>query len=99
MLSVCGVRCSTDCKAYQVECDGCPELHGKVSWAVFYGAEQCPIYACATTKGLISCGECGLAPCQIWYDTRNPDATDAEFAADLASRLHNLHTTNPDISK
>ena len=90
MLSICGVRCRTDCKAYQVECDGCTELLGKVSWAVFYGTEQCPIYACATGKGLTSCGECGLAPCQIWHDTRNLEATDAEFAADLASRLHNL---------
>jgi hypothetical protein len=90
MLSVCGVNCSTDCRSYKVECEGCNELHGHVSWAVFYGRERCPIYDCAEDKGLTSCGNCGLAPCQVWYDTRNPDATDAEFEADINSRLANL---------
>lgn len=90
MLSVCGVNCHTDCRAFKVECEGCNELQGHVSWTVFYGRERCPIYACALEKGFTSCGDCGLAPCQVWYDTRNPDATDAEFEADLNSRLANL---------
>lgn len=90
MLAVCGVNCATDCRAYKTECEGCNELGGKVSWAVFYGKERCPIYECALGKGLTSCGDCGLVPCQLWYDTRNPDASDEEFAADIASRLKNL---------
>jgi len=90
MQSVCGVICATDCRAYKVECDGCNELSGKVSWAVFYGRERCPIYDCAMSKGLSSCGDCGQAPCSVWYDTRNPDASDEEFAADLNSRLKHL---------
>ncbi len=90
MLSTCGVCCSTDCKAYHTECEGCNELLGKVSWAVYYGQEHCPIYACAANLGLTSCAQCGKAPCEIWYSTKNPDASDEEFAADLASRLHNL---------
>ena len=90
MLSVCGVNCKSDCRVYQVECAGCNELKGRVSWAAYYSKEHCPIYECAVQKGLSSCGDCGLAPCKIWYDTRNPDASDAEFAADIASRLNNL---------
>lgn len=90
MLSICGVCCKTDCRAYSAECAGCNELQGKVSWAAHYGQEHCPIYACALAKGLDSCAKCGKAPCEIWYRTKNPDATEEEFAADIASRLRNL---------
>lgn len=89
-LSVCGVNCSTDCRAYGIECEGCIALKGKVSWAEFYGATHCPIYSCVKDKGLESCGDCGQAPCLIWIETRNPEASDAEFQADLDSRLSNL---------
>ncbi len=89
-LSVCGVNCSTDCGAYGAECAGCLPLAGKVSWAVFYDLDVCPIYQCAQDRGLSSCGECGLAPCDTWLATRNPDASDEEFAADLKNRLSNL---------
>ncbi|PKN73034.1 MAG: hypothetical protein CVU50_04565 [Candidatus Cloacimonetes bacterium HGW-Cloacimonetes-3] len=90
MLSVCGVNCATDCRAYEAECKGCEALQGKVSWAEFYGKEECPIYACVKDKKLHSCGECGQAPCKVWYDTRNPDASDIEFSRDISSRLANL---------
>ena len=90
MLSKCGVNCSTDCHAYRTECAGCNELLGKVSWAQFYGQSHCPIYACVCSLGITSCGECGKAPCHIWYETKNPEATDEEFAADIQSRLQNL---------
>jgi hypothetical protein len=90
MLSVCGVNCHTDCKAFKTECEGCNELKGKVAWAEFYGREHCPIYDCALGKGFKSCGECNNRPCHVWYDTRNPDATDEEFDADINNRLANL---------
>lgn len=89
-ICVCGVHCATHCKAYQTECAGCIELGGKISWAVFYGKEYCPIYECVMRKGLASCAECGLAPCEIWKLTRNPEASDEEFAEDIARRLSNL---------
>lgn len=89
-ISVCGVNCTTDCRAFSIECEGCIELQGKVGWAEFYGMEHCPIYGCVREKGLVSCAVCGNAPCRIWFDTRNPDASDDEFAADLANRLQNL---------
>ncbi|MDY0319076.1 MAG: DUF3795 domain-containing protein [Candidatus Cloacimonadaceae bacterium] len=91
MISKCGVICASDCRAYSTECDGCNELDGQVSWAEFYGLNTCPIYACVLQKGLSTCADCGQAPCQIWYDTRNPDASDQEFMADIRSRLANLH--------
>ncbi len=90
MISKCGVICQIDCKAWQKECQGCNELSGKVSWAIFYNKEYCPIYECVVQKGLSNCGECGQAPCKIWIDTRNPDAGDEEFSADINSRLKNL---------
>ncbi len=89
-MARCGVICATDCHAYGSECEGCVALQGRVSWAVFLDREDCPIHACAVQKGLEHCGLCGAAPCQLWYDTRNPDASDAEFAADIESRLKNL---------
>ncbi|HNX01607.1 MAG TPA: DUF3795 domain-containing protein [Candidatus Cloacimonadota bacterium] len=92
MLSICGVNCRTDCHAFGTECIGCNELDGKVSWAVFYGKSTCPIYDCAMQKGLSSCGKCSDAPCKIWYETRNPDASDEEFEEDIASRMKNLNS-------
>lgn len=91
MLSVCGVCCKTDCQAYGSECAGCNELLGRVSWAMFYNLDECPIYACVYNKKLQSCKECGLAPCKTWYDTRNPEASDEEFLQDINSRLANLN--------
>jgi hypothetical protein len=90
MLSVCGIHCLTDCKAYKTECEGCNELTGKVSWAQFYGKTHCPIYECVEQKCIKSCNECGKAPCEIWHSTRNPEASDEEFDADIKSRLKNL---------
>ena len=98
MLSVCGVYCKTDCRAFGNECAGCVELEGRVSWAPYYGKERCPIYDCVTEKGLSSCGDCGMAPCKVWFDTRNPDVSDAEFKADLDNRLANLEKRNKEKS-
>lgn len=89
-MSKCGVICATDCRAFQTECEGCNELDGKVSWAPFYGLERCPIYQCVLDRGLESCAACGSAPCEIWIKTRNPDASDEEFEADISNRLRNL---------
>jgi len=95
-LSVCGVCCSTDCKAWQTECTGCTELEGRIPWAVFYDRDHCPIYDCVIAKGLSSCAFCGKAPCQVWLDTRDPSASDEQFNADIANRLKNLALLNTD---
>ena len=93
-LSKCGVNCSTDCKAYKVECDGCNELEGKVSWAKFLGKVLCPIYECSVVAGFADCKECGKAPCDLWFSTRDPDFTDEQFQADIDSRLKNLEKSH-----
>ncbi len=90
--SVCGVVCATDCRAYEIECDGCVKLQGQVDWARFYNDTHCPIYRCVMNKQISSCADCGLAPCEIWLNTRNPDASDEEFSNDIQSRLRNLIT-------
>lgn len=95
-MSRCGVICATDCHAFGAECEGCVALAGRVSWAAFLDRDDCPIYACAAGKGLSDCGQCGSAPCQLWYDTRNPDASDEEFAADITSRVANLRNLRKD---
>lgn len=89
-LSKCGVCCATDCKAYKIECDGCNELKGKVPWAKFYDKILCPIYECTVQKNFLSCDECGKAPCELWFSTRDPDFSDEEFQADIDSRLKNF---------
>jgi hypothetical protein len=90
MNSICGVNCLTDCGAFPKECSGCNKLLGKVPWAKFYGKVRCPIYDCAQDKGLTSCGDCGQAPCRVWFETRNPQVSEKEFKADIKSRLKNL---------
>ena len=89
-ISVCGVHCPSECRAYGAECAGCAALQGKVSWAAFYNRLHCPIWDCVQNKGLSSCAYCGKAPCDTWNDTRNPEASDEEFAADINRRLCNL---------
>lgn len=90
MISRCGVICETDCKAFHVECEGCNELEGRVSWAKYLGKTHCPIYTCAKDQGFDTCADCGKAPCTLWYETRDPEFSDEQFAADIANRLKNL---------
>lgn len=90
MLSRCGVCCSKDCTAYKKECEGCNELRVRVSWAVHYGKEFCPLYECAGERGHASCGDCAKAPCEVWLATRSPLMSDEEFNADIGNRLKNL---------
>ena len=90
-LSVCGVNCQVDCKAFGQECAGCNQLRGEVSWAIYLQKTVCPIFTCVSKKGFDSCGQCALVPCDIWLiETKNPDVSDADFAADIAKRLKNL---------
>ena len=91
-ISKCGVICEVDCHAFALECAGCNQLQGQVSWAAFYGKDTCPIFACALSNGYDNCGQCPDVPCKIWFQTRNPAATDEEFEADIRKRLKNLHS-------
>lgn len=90
IISKCGVICSRNCKAYKVECEGCNELEGRVSWAPYYNLEHCPIYSCVVEKGFATCADCGKQPCKLWMETRDPQFSDEEFEADISSRIVNL---------
>lgn len=90
MISVCGVYCEKECKAYPDECSGCNQIKGKVAWAKFYGKSVCPIYKCVQTKKFRTCLKCDKIPCRIWYETRNPELSDEQFNNELNWRLKNL---------
>jgi hypothetical protein len=91
IMTVCGVICEKECKAFEKECKGCNELAGKVAWAPEIGKETCPIYTCVQGKGLTSCGSCDKRPCDIWLiETKNPSVSEEAFLNDINSRLRNL---------
>lgn len=90
MISVCGVYCETECKAYPHECKGCNQIKGKVSWAKFYNKTVCPIYECVKTRKFKTCFECDKLPCKIWHETRNPELSDEELKQEINWRISNL---------
>lgn len=91
-ISVCGIYCDKECRAYGKECKGCNQLKGRVSWAKYLGKDVCPIYQCVIDKGLDNCGQCEKMPCKMWLvDTKNPDMSDEEYAKDLERRMKNLN--------
>lgn len=91
MMSVCGVYCEKECKAFGNQCSGCHQLNGKVSWAKYIGKETCPIYQCVKEKDFSTCKNCDKLPCEIWLEeTKNPAMTDEEFAKDISRRMKNL---------
>lgn len=87
-FSVCGTDCET-CSCYGTMCRGCNACQGKV----FHAPEgkACPIFECVTdNKGFKDCGECAMAPCEIWMNTRDPRYTDEEFADNVNARIQAL---------
>ena len=95
MITVCGVYCEKECRAFGDECEGCHQLQGKVSWAKFINKEVCPIYECVKAKGFTTCLECDQLPCNIWLiDTKNPDMSDKDYAEHLQDRINNLRNMN-----
>lgn len=90
-ITVCGVYCQSECKAFGKECVGCEVLEGEVTWVKEIGKQVCPIYSCVKKKKLQNCGECDKLPCEIWLvETKNPDLSDKEYSAEIAHRIDNL---------
>lgn len=78
MISLCGVNCG-ECEYLEQQCGGCAAIGGKVFWAHYTGSDTCPIYSCCVDKkGFAHCGECGELPCQIYFDTRDPNVSEEE---------------------
>lgn len=97
MMTVCGVFCETECHAFGIECAGCHQLRGAVSWTKFIGKSICPIYQCVLDRGFPSCADCPKLPCQIWLvETKNPDLIDAEYEQEILNRISNLKQPHPE---
>lgn len=95
MISVCGIYCETECKAFGDECKGCNQLQGKVAWTKFIGKSICPIYACVKDNEIANCGFCPDLPCQIMLvETKEPDKSDEQYAKDIKQRIENLKREN-----
>lgn len=93
-MSVCGMDCGA-CYCFGKLCNGCDSCEGKV----FHAPEgaACPIYDCVkNNRGLQDCGTCEEAPCQIWFDTRDPKFTDEEFSENVANRIQALRKIQND---
>ena len=90
MISPCGCDCAK-CENYKKSCAGCRKIKGKVFWAPFVNAPICPLYHCSVNeKHLKHCGECADLPCNLYYDTKDPTATEEEHEAGVAARVDML---------
>ncbi len=93
-ISCCGTFCEK-CPQYQQPCPGCIKLQGKPSWITEVGLNCCPFYACCVVdKKLLNCGQCSSAPCQLFYDTKDPSLSNEEFQNDLADRIAKLRVSH-----
>lgn len=87
-ISVCGTDCKS-CSCYGTMCRGCNACGGKV----FHAPEgkTCAIYGCVVeSKGFKNCGECQMAPCEIWMNTRDPKYSHEEFMESVNMRMETL---------
>jgi hypothetical protein len=83
--TVCGFSCS-DCDHHKKDCPGCEKVTGKPFWTAFVNIDQCPIYECCTTlKNLPHCGKCSELVCERFTRFKNPEMTDEQAAAALAT--------------
>jgi len=76
-LPPCGRACEF-CEAYKKACAGCVESKGKPFFLSKMEIDVCPIWKCASDKGLEHCGECSSFPCNrfmSWYDPRHGRAS------------------------
>jgi len=67
----CGAYCE-NCLSYKKRCDGCFETSGHCPLAREQGKDVCPIWECATRRGVDHCGVCGDFPCDIFFTWYNP---------------------------
>ena len=90
MLSSCGVNCR-ECAIFEISCAGCREISGKVYWAEYIDSDTCPLYdCCVRQKGLEHCGRCEELPCQLFFDTQDPSASDKEHREGIKQRVRLL---------
>jgi hypothetical protein len=95
LVSPCGIICN-ECPYYNNECKGCKNIDGKVFWAAdITGNGKCPMYSCAIDdKKLSNCGKCSDLPCQLYYDTKDPDSTEEQHQETILKRVAVLRVNN-----
>lgn len=77
-VAPCGTDCE-ECHSFNKECSGCEKLKGEVYWAQYVGAKTCPKYDCCVNGlKLNHCGECEKAPCNKYFENKDPSMTDAQ---------------------
>lgn len=90
-LSICGVDC-TECKELGVNCKGCNAIEGKVFWSAYMGLNKCPMYhCCVDDKKLHHCGKCSELPCNLYFETRDPEMTEDEHQKAISNRVNCLN--------
>jgi hypothetical protein len=91
LLSACGLKCD-ECEFFKKTCSGCYNVKGSTFWAQEMMPEKvCPLFDCAVNKKeLISCGGCGLLPCELFLKMKDPKSTDEEHKASILKRVELL---------
>jgi len=88
LVSPCGIICNK-CPYYMNLCKGCKNLDGKVFWSADVSENGiCPMYDCSVNeKEFGSCSKCDELPCELFYNTKDPDITDEEHQASILKRV------------
>lgn len=90
--TVCGVDCST-CKEFKQTCEGCSQIEGRVFGASYMELDTCPMYQCCVhEKHLEHCGQCSELPCEIYFETRDPEMSEEQHLAGIKRRVDVLRS-------
>jgi hypothetical protein len=88
--TICGIDC-TECKEFGTNCQGCNNIKGKVFWSQYMGLDTCPMYhCCVDEKQLPHCGKCSDLPCNIYFETRDPEMSEEQHLAAIQKRVEIL---------
>ncbi|NVN94566.1 MAG: DUF3795 domain-containing protein [Bacteroidetes bacterium] len=95
LVSPCGIICS-ECPYYNNECTGCKNNEGKVFWSKDVTENGiCPMYDCSiNNKKLSNCGKCNEIPCQLYYNTKDPDISEEQHQESILERVAVLRVNN-----
>ncbi|MCX6232198.1 MAG: DUF3795 domain-containing protein [Bacteroidetes bacterium] len=95
LVSPCGINCD-NCPFYKSGCEGCKNLKGKVFWSAdFTGNGICPMYDCSVNnKNISNCGKCKDLPCDLYYNTKDPDISEEQHQKSILKRVSVLKEFN-----
>lgn len=95
LVSPCGIICN-ECPFYNNACDGCKNIDGKVFWSADVTENGiCPMYDCSINdKKICNCGKCKELPCQLFYNTKDPEITEEQHQESILKRVAVLRVNN-----